>query len=307
MIERVRHLHPAAPYRLAWAVWALRRRPENQVDRWDGHAYRRVFVTPGGTPVAVKVTQAGPATKPELVVTMTGAKVAASFQQEVLATLERMLGVQINLAGWRRLVARDPHLAALARPWRGFRPPRYASVFEALVNAVACQQLTLTMGVRLINQLAVAYGVASPSAEGPCYSFPTPAALARANHDDLRRLKFSYRKAAYLTTLAQAVESGALDVAALETMDDREVVERLCRLPGVGRWSAEYVLLRGLGRTHVFPADDVGARNHLQRWLALPEPLDYAGVQHVLRDWQPYGGLIYLHLLLKGIAERGWM
>jgi DNA-3-methyladenine glycosylase II len=45
---------------------------------------------------------------------------------------------------------------------------------------------------------------------------------------------------------------------------------RLRALRGAGRWTAEYVLLRGFGRLHAFPGDDVGARNNLQRWLGLP-------------------------------------
>jgi DNA-3-methyladenine glycosylase II len=46
-------------------------------------------------------------------------------------------------------------------------------------------------------------------------------------------------------------------------------------LKGVGRWSAEYALLRGLGRWSVFPGDDIGARRHLKNWLQLDEPLNY--------------------------------
>ena len=72
-------------------------------------------------------------------------------------------------------------------------------------------------------------------------------------------------------------------------------------LRGVGRWTAEYVLLRGLGRLHVFPGDDIGARNNLQRWLGLLEPLDYDGVQRALAKWAPFQGLVYLHLLLWGL------
>ena len=73
----------------------------------------------------------------------------------------------------------------------------------------------------------------------------------------------------------------------------------------MGRWTAEYVLLRGLGRTHVFPGDDVGARNNLQRWLQLAKPLDYQGVQRVLSRWDGYAGLVYFHLLLDRLAEAG--
>jgi DNA-3-methyladenine glycosylase II len=72
-------------------------------------------------------------------------------------------------------------------------------------------------------------------------------------------------------------------------------------LRGVGRWPSEYVLLRGLGRLHVFPGDDVGARNNLQRWLGLLEPPDYDGVRRVLAKWAPFQGLVYLHLLLRGL------
>jgi len=74
---------------------------------------------------------------------------------------------------------------------------------------------------------------------------------------------------------------------------------------GVGRWTAEYVLLRGLRRLDVYPGDDVGARNNLQRWLNLKKPLDYQSVRRVLGKWQPYAAFIYFHLLLDRLTEAG--
>lgn len=70
-------------------------------------------------------------------------------------------------------------------------------------------------------------------------------------------------------------------------------------------WTAEYVLLRGLGRLQVFPGDDVGAQKRLARWLGRPRPLDYAAVQTVVEPWQPYAGLVYFHLLLDGLSHAG--
>ena len=87
--------------------------------------------------------------------------------------------------------------------------------------------------------------------------------------------------------------------------EDLEALLR--RLRGVGRWTAEYVLLRRLGRLHIFPGDDVGARNNLQRWLHLPNPLDYEAVRRTLARWHPYGGLIYFHLLLDRLEEAGYV
>ena len=107
--------------------------------------------------------------------------------------------------------------------------------------------------------------------------------------------------------LAQSIAAGHLDLEQLAVLPDDETVNRLCELRGVGRWTAEYVLLRGLGRTHVFPGDDVGARNNLRRWLRLAQPLDYEGVRRVLSRWDDYAGLVYFHLLLDGLAEAGQM
>ena len=92
---------------------------------------------------------------------------------------------------------------------------------------------------------------------------------------------------------------------ALERMDNHAAVECLDAIPGIGRWTAEYALLRGLGRLEVYPGDDVGARNRLARWLGRKAPLDYEGVAAVTRRWQPYAGVVYFHMLLAGLAESG--
>lgn len=74
---------------------------------------------------------------------------------------------------------------------------------------------------------------------------------------------------------------------------------------GVGRWSAEYVLLRGLGRLDVYPGDDVGARHKLRRFLALDHDPGYDEIAERLRPWQPCAGMLYFHLLLDGLVESG--
>ena len=96
-----------------------------------------------------------------------------------------------------------------------------------------------------------------------------------------------------------------LDLEDLESLDDETVLSRLCQLRGVGRWTAEYVMLRGLGRIHLFPGDDVGARKNLQRWLKLKEPMGYEDVRCILSRWKPYAGFLYFHLLLERLARDG--
>jgi DNA-3-methyladenine glycosylase II len=64
-------------------------------------------------------------------------------------------------------------------------------------------------------------------------------------------------------------------------------------------------MLRGLGRLHVFPGDDVGARNKLKRFLDLERPLDYESIARLLERCHPYAGIVYYHLLLDSLAEAG--
>ena len=65
-----------------------------------------------------------------------------------------MLGLQIDLGEFYRLAAGDKRLETLVEQFRGLKPPRFPDVFEGLVNAIACQQLSLTVGIELLNRLA---------------------------------------------------------------------------------------------------------------------------------------------------------
>jgi len=92
--------------------------------------------------------------------------------------------------------------------------------------------------------------------------------------------------------MARSITAEGLDLEELATLLDDEAIACLCGLRGVGRWSAEYVLLRGLGRTHIFPGDDVGTRKNLERWLNLVTPPDSLAVHRALERWRLYGGLV---------------
>ncbi len=253
-----------------------------------------------GTAVGLTVTQIGPPDRPRLRVQLLQPVPLSGAEPLAEAFLDHLLGLRVDLSAFYALAAREPALASLAQRFRGLKPPRFPTVFEALVNAIACQQITLTLGIRLLNRLAERYGYAAP--DGGAIGLPDPGRLAQVGPDALRDLGFSRQKALALVGLAQAAVDGRVDLDGLAALDDAAVVARLRELRGIGRWTAEYTLLRGLGRLHVFPGDDVGARRNLRRWLALTSDLDYAGVQQVLTAWQPYAGLIYFHLLLDRLA-----
>ncbi len=296
-------LKPVAPFRLDLTVWALRRRQDNLVDRWDGRVYRRLFVIDAKA-VDAAVVQSGSPDKPELDIE-TCAELSPATEKALAATLERMLGTEKNLSEFYKLAEKDSMLAQLSQRFLGLKPPRFSTMFEALVNGIACQQITLTLGIQLLNKLATNFGISVK--EKNAFAFPRPEDIAGLDIEDIRKLGFSLNKARAFIELARVFTNDDVELEDLESQDDEMVRERLCALRGVGRWTAEYAMLRGLGRIHLFPGDDVGARNKLRRWLKLKKPIGYGDVHDILSKWEPYGGFIYFHLLLDSLAEEGFL
>ena len=294
---------PIPPFRLDLTVWALRRRPRNLIDRWDGTTYRRLIAV-GGRPTELAARQAGSPAAPRLIVTATPSP-RASERRHLRSLVGQLLGTRIDLTDWYRLAAGDARLGPLATRFMGMKPPRFPTVFEAVVNAFACQQLSLEVGLELLNRLAALCGARADTRSDVRFAFPTAMEMARLSPEKYQAIGFSRQKAHALVSLARAVTREGLDLETLAHEDDAAIRRHLLELHGIGRWSAEYVLLRGLGRLDVFPGDDVGAQKGLARWLGRSSPLDYAGVSRAVKRWSPFAGLVYLHLLLNGLSGAG--
>ena len=187
----------------------------------------------------------------------------------------------------------------------GMKPPRFPTMFEAVVNAFACQQLSLEVGLELLNRLATISGARFGTRTRRWLTLPHAARRRAVATGEVRAIGFSRQKVRALLDLARAITRRDLDLESISRKSDAVVRQRLLELRGVGRWTAEYVLLRGLGRLHMFPGDDVGAQKRLARWLGRSRPMDYAGVRRAVERWQPYAGLVYFHLLLDGLSQTG--
>jgi DNA-3-methyladenine glycosylase II len=297
-------IEPRGPFRLDLTAWALRRRSHNAVDRWDAGTYERV-VSLDGAPVSLSVTQVDGPDAPRLSIVLAGRRIDQPAEALARSALKKLLGLSVDLSPFAAMAAPDPLLRPLAARLRGLKPPRFPTVFEALINGVACQQLSLAVGIHLLNRLAADRGrTISGRPDGP-RAFPDPEDLASLEPDDLRRYGFSSAKARTIIETARGIVAGDLDLEELQRLEDGAAIERLTGLRGIGRWTAEYVLLRGLGRLHVFPGDDVGAHNKLRRLFGIDTPLDHEAVGRLVARWHPYAGVVYFHLLLDSLSRAG--
>jgi DNA-3-methyladenine glycosylase II len=306
MNRRSFSITPIPPFRLDLTVWALRRRPENAVDRWDGRTYRRVLMIDRQA-VEVAVHQSGRLEAPQLEVDLSGSHLTLRQEESARTLLERMLGAHKDLSAFYKLAKCDARLQPLVEEFRGLKPPQFPTVFEAVVNGIACQQLSLSVGILLLSRLARLAGMMPAHATDGAHGFPDAADLAGLRELSLKSLGFSTNKSRALLGISSAIRDRCLNLQSLVQFHNQLALERLMELKGVGRWTAEYVLLRGLGRLEIFPGDDIGARKNLAQFLRKKKPLDYDGVHRAVTGWQPYAGFIYFHLLLSRIRKAGWI
>jgi DNA-3-methyladenine glycosylase II len=293
------------PFRLDLTVWALRRRETNLVDRWDGRQYLRVFVF-NNTPVKVTVVSKKVMNEPQFVVTLqVKAELTDRLRKDVHLLIQKMLGPTINLQSFYTLSSKNDSLKLLVQQYRGVKPPRFPSIFEALINSIACQQVNLDLGILMINRLAENFGTGFTDGGITYRAFPRPEDLAIVSEKDLKKLGFSYQKVRAIKELSINVANDEIDLTNLEELTNEEAMRFLSSLHGIGRWSAEYVLLRGLGRVDIFPGDDVGAKNNLQRLFHMDKRPSYEDISEMTSQWHPFEGLVYFHLLLDKLHAKG--
>lgn len=251
-----------------------------------------------GAPVELAVTQAARGSTPELDVVLSGTQVTRSTESGAHSTLAMLLGLELDLSDFYARSVRDRALSELVERYRGLKPPRFPTIFECLLNAVACQQLSLAAGLTLLSRLAAR--ARAPS--GALHAFPAPTDVLALPRSTLRTIGFSERKSETILELADAAAAGELELRALENLTDTAVIRELVARRGIGPWTADYVLLRGLGRLHVFPRGDIGALNGVRSFLAAAGRED--DPRTAVAQWAPDAGLVYFHLLLRGLEER---
>jgi len=295
------------PFRLDYTAWALRRRPENIIDRFEEKSYKRLIVI-DDLPVEIVAHQPD-IKKAEIEVLLKSENKNLNRKQEetIKEILRQVLGMEKNLAEFYQQAKKMPLLKGLIDRFRGVKPPMFPTVYEAAVNAIACQQLSLIVGILLLNRLTEKFGMSFKEDGKILHAFPSPKDLVRATPKQIRRLGYSFKKASALLSLSDGIRKGRLNLESIRSLDDNDALEELLKIQGLGRWSAQYIMFRGLGRIHLLPADDIGFQDKLQNWLGLSKRPDYEGVKKLIGRFEPYGGLIYFHLLLKSLSENGYI
>ena len=215
---------------------------------------------------------------------------------EAATEIGHILGLPFDLDVFRSWAARDVVLGRIVAAVPGFRPTLSPNPFEALVIAITTQQISLHAAASIRANFVERFGVRHDHA----WAFPTRERMREARPRHFTVLGFSRAKAEYVLELAHS----DVDLEALSTRSDDEVIEALTAIRGLGRWTADWFLARHLARPHAWPAGDLGVRKAVSTFYADGCPLSIEEVRHMSERFVPFENLS-AQFLLAGARMAG--
>ncbi len=192
------------------------------------------------------------------------------------------MALQFDLAvACEHLAAADPVMADLVQrmPPMHISAREQDSTFAALLRAISGQQLSVKAAATIHGRLLDLFAARRP----------TPSALLEFSDEALRGVGLSRNKVAAVQDLAAKYIDGT--VPALNEfgeMDDEEIVQRLIQVRGIGRWTAEMLLIFQLGRPDILPVDDLGVQRGYKVAYHQPDLPKPKALAHTGRVWAPY-------------------
>jgi AraC family transcriptional regulator of adaptative response / DNA-3-methyladenine glycosylase II len=213
----------------------------------------------------------------------------------IIERIRRMFDLS---ADWQPIAFRlrtDPALARRVENVPGLRVPGCWNGFELATRAILGQQVTVKGATALAGRIVSTFGRPISSIGGLTHIFPAPEVLADAK---LTSVGLTNARAETIRALARAVRDGRISFEGIAESD--EFLARLCEIPGIGQWTAQYVAMRALGEPDAFPSGDLG----LLRALAMASARDLERRAQAWRPWRAYAAM-YLWNIASESKLRG--
>lgn len=271
-------------------------------DSLEGGVYRRLLDLDGKL-VLASVRSVGSVDAPELAVDLQADKLTSEEAETATGLVSWLLGAAQDLSPFYSHLQQDQAMSAIVERFRGLHLPHTATVFEALVLAILGQQIATNVA-RIIRTLLIeTHGLHQTFDGETYYAFPRPATLAALPVEKLRAMKLSQRKAEYVQGISQAaLEHSPAGLEFLHEMSDNDVVKTMVELRGVGHWTAQWVLIRALGRPDALPLGDLALRRVVSRVFFQEQDLSDAQVEEFAARWSPWRtyATVYLFSAMRG-------
>ena len=169
-------------------------------------------------------------------------------------------------------------------------------LFEDLVDTIISQQLSGKAAESIFTKFKLLFSSPQTSSEPGLLieiSFPTPEQILSLEQGSIRAIGVSNSKEAYIRNVAQAFVNKEIDGEKIKTMSDEEVIEALTKIKGIGKWSAEMILIFTLNRPDVFSIGDLGLKNAIKNLYGITEKEE---ILQLTQTWIPNRSLACWYL-----------
>ena len=284
----VTNIFPKGPYDFELTVgYHTYYRSRYGADHWEDDKYRRLLEIDNKLLLA-SVRSTGTVDRPELEVVVEGTALSQYDVTRAKSQIEWILGTSQDLTQFYGSIVDDDPLNNFCQHLYGLHIPHAQSPYESLILAVLGQQISNNVA-RLIRTLIIEkYGSPAKYNGMDYYAFPQPISLAKASLEDLRLLKMSYRKAEYINGISQVIADQSDLLTFAEYQDNNEIVSKIMQLRGVGRWTAQWLLIKGLGRMDAFPVGDLALKQMLTKLYFDQTPLKEEEMEPFSKRWSPW-------------------
>lgn len=208
-----------------------------------------------------------------------------SGREEIVRFVNHWLDLDRDIAGFYKLAGNDKILSPLVDKYHGSRITCIPDFFETFCWAIAGQSISLHV-VYIIKQLLVERFGEEVEISGNVYKlFPTPEKIAGIDTDELQSVKLTRNKAVCIKRIAELICSGELSAEMFSGMDTKSAVKELVKIKGIGPWTANYVMLRGLRRNDALPLGDSGLINALKNQLGMERKPTEKEILEIAAGW----------------------
>jgi DNA-3-methyladenine glycosylase II len=278
---------------------------DSQIRSFQNGVFQQVLRLDGKLAL-VRVNSAGTVEKPKLEVTLESNVPLTALQVEkAKAAVGYIFNLDFLLAGFYEDVKDDAVMAGIARQLFGLKNPTSPTVFESLVDSIVEQQISIKVAHTIEERITKSFGDKLQLQNSLFYAYPTPQSIAAAAVSEVQSCGLSLRKAEYIHNAAKLIAEDKLDLERLKSNPDPEqIITELDSIRGIGVWTAELTMLRGMQRLDALPADDFGIRRVISRYYCGGKPIKTAEAREIAKRWGKWKGLAAFYLIIaevKGI------
>jgi DNA-3-methyladenine glycosylase II len=272
---------------------------DRQLRSYEKGRFRQV-IRANGKLILATVESVGTVDKPKLSAELNSDRELTQEDKKKAEEAIRVLfNLNFDLAPFYEETKSDKVMAHLTQKLWGLKSPTTQTVFEALLDSIVEQQISLKVANSMEKKLIKKFGDALDLEGKVYYAYPTPQRMALASVEELRQCGLSQRKAEYITSASMLILEGKLDLEKLKNYENAdEIIRELDKVKGVGVWTAEFTLLRGMQRLEALPADDLGLRRVISHYYCGGKAVTGSQAREIAKGWGKWKGLAAYYLVV---------